>query len=205
MRKILTAITGASGALYAQRFVEIINKVEYEQTLIISNTAKEVLEHELDCKFPEKDKDVLEYINSNWNIKKPDFLKIASVDRFNAPAASGSNTADLMVVIPCTMGSAARFAQGVSTNLIERSFDVMLKERKDIIIVPRESPLNQIHLENLLKLSKLGVDIIPAMPAFYQKPETISDLVDFLVGRVLEHIGVNHSLYKRWDGSNKIY
>jgi|SRR6056297_73830 len=200
MKKILTAITGASGALYAKRFVEIINKLGYEQTLIISNTAKEVLKHELDCKFPEKDKDVLKYINSNWNIIKPDYLKIASVDRFNASVASGSNAADLMVVIPCTMGSTARFAQGVSTNLIERSFDVMLKEKKDIIIVPRESPLNQIHLENLLKLSQMGVDIIPAMPAFYQKPETILDLVDFLVGRVLEHIGVNHSLYKRWNG-----
>lgn len=201
MKKILTAVTGASGALYAKKFIEIINKFGNQQTIIISNPGKEVLRHELSSKFPENNDKVLEHIIEKWNIPNPDLITIAAVDKFNAPAASGSNAADVMVVIPCTMGSAARFAQGVSTNLIERAFDVMLKEKNKVILVPRETPLNQIHLENLLKLSRLGVDIIPAMPAFYQKPATISDLADFLVGRVLEHIGINHSLYKKWNGS----
>jgi 4-hydroxy-3-polyprenylbenzoate decarboxylase len=201
MEKILTVITGASGALYAKKFIEIINKLEKKQTIIISNPGKEVLKHELNDKFPRENEEILDFIKREWKLHRHDLIEIAAADSFNSPVASGSNAADFMVVIPCTMGSVARFAQGISTNLIERSFDVMLKEKKDIIIVPRESPLNQIHLENLLKLSRLGVDIIPAMPAFYQKPDSISELVDFLVGRVLEHLGINHSLYKKWNGS----
>jgi len=201
MEKILTVITGASGALYAKKFIEIINKLDKQQTIIISNPGKEVLKHELNDKFPQENEEIFSFIKAEWNLPRPDLLEIAAVDSFNSPVASGSNAADFMVVIPCTMGSAARFAQGISTNLIERAFDVMLKEKKEIIIVPRECPLNQIHLENLLKLSQLGVDIIPAMPAFYQKPESISDLGDFLVGRVLEHLGINHSLYKKWNRS----
>lgn len=200
MEKILTVITGASGALYAKKFIEIINELGKKQTIIISNPGKEVLKHELNDKFPRENEKILNFIKKEWKLPQPELLKIAAVDSFKAPVASGSNAADFMVVIPCSMGSAARFAQGVSTNLIERAFDVMLKEKKEIIIVPRECPLNQIHLENLLKLSQLGVDIIPAMPAFYQKPESISDLRDFLVGRVLEHLGINHSLYEKWNG-----
>lgn len=201
MEKILTVITGASGSLYAKKFIEIINGLGKKQILIISNPGKEVLKHELNSKFPKKNDKILEFIKANWNIPNPDLITIAALDSFNSPVASGSNAADSMVVIPCSMGSAARFAQGISTNLIERAFDVMLKEKKKVIIVPRECPLNQIHLENLLKLSQLGIDIIPAMPAFYQQPETISDLADFLVGRVLDHLGINHSLYKKWNGS----
>ncbi|RAK11712.1 4-hydroxy-3-polyprenylbenzoate decarboxylase [Halanaerobium saccharolyticum] len=201
MEKILTVITGASGALYAKKFIEIINKLDKKQTIIISNPGKEVLKHELNDKFPRGNEEILSFIKAEWDLPRPNLLEIAAVDSFNSPVASGSNAADFMVVIPCTMGSAARFAQGISTNLIERTFDVMLKEKKKIIIVPRECPLNQIHLENLLKLSQLGVDIIPAMPAFYQKPESISDLGDFLVGRVLDHLGIKHSLYKKWNGS----
>ncbi len=200
MSRIITAVTGASGAIYAKRFIQIINKLGEEQTILISNTARDVFKDELDLCLPIGGEELIEKLSASWNLPYPELIKTAEVDKFHSPAASGSRAGEAMVVIPCTMGSIARFSQGVSSNLVERSFDVMLKERKKIIVVPRETPLNQVHLRNLLELSKLGVDIIPAMPAFYHHPETIVELVDFIVGRVLEHLGYNHSLYQRWEG-----
>jgi 4-hydroxy-3-polyprenylbenzoate decarboxylase len=200
MTRIITALTGASGAIYAKRFVQSINQVGTHQTILISNPARDVLKEELDLDLPVAGKALVKKLCSSWDLSNEELIETAEVDKFHAPPASGSRAADMMVVIPCSMGSIARFSQGVSLNLIERSFDVMLKEKKKIIVVPRETPLNQIHLQNMLALSKLGVDIIPAMPAFYHKPETMLELVDFVVGRVLEHLGYNHSLYKKWDG-----
>lgn len=200
MARIITAVTGASGALYAKRFIQIINELEDYQTILISNPARDVLKYELDLCLPADEKKIAEVLCSNWHLTNQELIKVEEIDKYHAPAASGSSAGDIMVVIPCTMGSIARFSQGVSLNLIERSFDVMLKERKKIVLVPREAPLNQIHLRNLLDLSKMGVDIIPAMPAFYHQPETIMDLVDFVIGRVLEHLGYSHSLYEKWDG-----
>ena len=200
MARIITAVTGASGAIYAKRFIQVINELEDHQTILISNPGRDVLKHELGLDLPTDENKLAETLSANWHLTNHDLIKVEGIDKYHAPAASGSSTADIMVVIPCTMGSIARFSQGVSLNLIERSFDVMLKERKKIVLVPRETPLNQIHLRNLLDLSKMGVDIIPAIPAFYHHPETLMDLVDFIVGRVLEHLGYSHSLYEKWDG-----
>ncbi|MFP4015531.1 MAG: UbiX family flavin prenyltransferase [Halanaerobiales bacterium] len=209
MRRIITALTGASGSIYAKRLVEILNQNGYYQYLMISHPAADVLKFELEMDL-EQERGILDYRKSvhsleeifisNWDLSNPDLISCPDIDQYNSIIASGSSDVDTMVVIPCSMGSIARFSQGFSSNLIERSFDVMLKERRKIVLVPRETPLNTIHLRNLLSLSEMDVDIIPAMPAFYHKPGSIQELVDFIVGRVLEHLGVKHTLYKKWEG-----
>jgi len=124
-----------------------------------------------------------------------------SSNDISAQLSSGSSLIRDMVVCPCSMGTLARIASGVSANLIERAADVVLKEKGRLIIVPRETPLNQIHLENMLRLCKMNAHIIPAMPAFYHKPEKIGALVDFVVGKVMDAMGIENRLYKRWDGA----
>jgi 4-hydroxy-3-polyprenylbenzoate decarboxylase len=126
-------------------------------------------------------------------------LKYYHNDNFNSPLASGSSAPDVMIVCPCTMGTLARIASGHSGNLLERCADVMLKEKRPLILVPRETPLNEIHLENMLKLARLGARIVPAMPAFYQKPQTIEDLVAFMASKALDAAGIANDLYPRWD------
>jgi 4-hydroxy-3-polyprenylbenzoate decarboxylase len=120
------------------------------------------------------------------------------IDDLFAPPSSGSYRLDGLVILPCSMGSVGRIASGISSNLLERASDVMLKERKQLIICPRETPLNSIHLENMLKLSRCGVNIVPTSTAFYYKPKTIEDIIDFHIGKVLDILGINHSLFKRW-------
>ncbi len=200
MSNIITAITGASGAIYAKRLIQVLNKSGHHQTILISDPARDVLKHELGISLPPSNEEVKDIIGNSWELAYPETIRCEDVSKYHSTIASGSAAAEAMVVIPCTMGSIARFSQGISSNLIERSFDVMLKENKKVIVVPRETPLNQIHLRNLLDLAQLGVDIIPAMPAFYHHPQSIMDIVDFVVGRVLEHLGVEHSLYKKWSG-----
>src|SRR6185369_5457820 len=127
-----------------------------------------------------------------------DRLAYYAEDDFYAPIASGSSAADAMVVVPCSMGTLSRISCGNSGNLLERSADVMLKEGRPLVLVPRETPLNAIHLEHMLKLARLGVRIVPAMPAFYQRPQSLDDLVNFVVGKVLDSLGVEQSLFRRW-------
>ncbi len=200
MSNIITAITGASGSIYAQRLIQVLNKSGHHQTVLISNPARDVLKHELGLSLPPSKEKSEDIIVNNWDLTYPEKIRCEDVSKYHSTIASGSAAAEAMVVIPCSMGSIARFSQGISSNLIERSFDVMLKENKKVIVVPRETPLNQIHLRNLLDLAQLGVDIIPAMPAFYHRPQNIQEIVDFVVGRVLEHLGLKHSLYKKWNG-----
>jgi 4-hydroxy-3-polyprenylbenzoate decarboxylase len=121
-----------------------------------------------------------------------------AIDDFWAGAASGSAAADAMIIVPCSMGTLGRVAAGLSGNLLERAADVMLKERRPLLLVPRETPFNNIHLENLLRLSQSGAVILPAMPGFYHGPQTIEDLVDFVVGKILDQLDVQHSLFIRW-------
>jgi len=128
----------------------------------------------------------------------PDRLRVFGREEWFSPAASGSNPADAMVVCPCTMGTLAGIAQGLSDNLIERAADVTLKEGRKLVLVPRETPFSAIHLENMLKLARLGVVILPPNPGFYHHPQSVSDIVDFVVARILDHLGVAHELMPRW-------
>lgn len=190
--KILLAITGASGSIYGLRLLEELLQAGHQVTLVASQSGLEVCRYETGV-----DLDDSEALKQLWNL--PDAsVTIRNATDLWAPEASGSAAPDAMVVAPCSMGTVGRIAAGISGNLIERAADVMLKEHRPLLLLPRETPFSTIHLENLLKLSQCGARIIPAMPAFYHKPENLDDLVDFVVGKLLDQLGIEHSLFKRW-------
>ncbi len=181
--KLTIAITGASGVIYGKRLLEELRNKKIETHLVISQAAKQIIKHELETseKTLEKQAD-----------------QVHEHDDWSSPIMSGSFKTDGMVIVPCSMKTLAGIASGFAENVILRAADVALKEKRKLILVPRETPLNTIHLRNMLDLTKQGVIIVPAMPAFYHKPKNIEDLVDFVVGRVLDILGVEHTLYKRW-------
>jgi len=184
--RLIIAITGASGVVYGKRLLEVLHKKKNETYLIISKAAEKIIQHELEA-------------------SKKDIEKLAShvysVNDLTAPIASGSFKTDAMIIIPCSMKTLAGIAHGYTENLILRVADVMLKEKRKLILVPRETPLNVIHLCNMLELAKQGVTIIPAMPAYYHKPKNVGDVIDYVVGKVLDQLGIEHTLFKRWLGS----
>lgn len=195
-KQIFIALTGASGSMYGLRLAEqlCLNGFQVTFSASCSGTAVCLEETGLDLsgdldKALQRLYDHLE-ISSGIRLVHPD-------DLFSA-AASGSSAPDALVVCPCSMGTLARIAAGTSGNLIERCADVMLKERRPLLLVPRETPLSDIHLENMLKLSRSGARIIPAMPGFYGRPESVLDLVDFVVGKIMDQLGIDNDLYKRW-------
>lgn len=188
---VIVAITGASGSVYGLRLVERLIERNLTVSLLITQAGRGVMREET-AVAPDVS-DLREHFGRNAAA-----LRIYDINDLMAPIASGSGAADAMVVCPCSMGTLARISGGISGNLLERAADVMLKERRPLVLVPRETPLNEIHLENMLRLARLGARIVPAMPAFYHHPETLDDIVDFLVGRVLDTLGVAHNLYRRW-------
>jgi len=193
------AITGASGVIYAKRLLEFLVRNGNHVDLILSETAKEILKIELGVNIRSEKGRVIEKIGGLLGIRDvSQMLRYYESKEIDAPLASGSNKSDGMVIVPCSMGTLSRVALGMSTNLIERAADVMLKEKRTLVLVPRETPLNAIHLRNMLSLAEMGVHILPAMPAFYYQPESIDDLVNFMVGRILDLLKVEHNLYKRW-------
>lgn len=194
---IILALTGASGAPYALRLLELLLKAGVQVDLVFSKAAQMVLAMESDLDIPARPQEVAVLFQAQYGVS-PDQLRVYGREDWMAPAASGSHTARAMVVCPCTMGTLAAIATGMSDNLIERAADVMLKEHRQLILVPRETPFSAIHLENMLKLAQLGVTILPANPGFYYKPATIDDLVDFVVARILDHLQVEHQLTPRW-------
>lgn len=197
---IILALTGASGAPYALRLLEQMLQAGVRVDLIFSKAAQMVLAMESDLDIPARPGEVADLFQSRHGVS-PDQLRVYGREDWMAPAASGSHTARAMVVCPCTMGTLAAIATGMSDNLIERAADVMIKERRQLVLVPRETPFSAIHLENMLKLSQQGVTILPANPGFYYKPQNIADLVDFVVARILDHLDVEHSLLPRWGES----
>jgi len=197
MKQMIIAMTGASGAAYGMRLIQRLANAGIKQHLLFSDAARVVLKQELDLSLPEATEDVAAAVASHLGISSELLKHYHQTDWFS-PTASGSAGIRHMVVIPCSMGSLARIAGGVSDNLIERAADVMLKERGNLILVPRETPLSSIHLEHMLKLSRMGVDLIPAMPGFYHRPESVDQLIDFVVDRVMDHLGVNSEEVKRW-------
>src|SRR6202012_422673 len=179
--KILVAITGATGALYAQRLLDNLDPRAHEVHVVLSNYAQQVIAMEL----PE-------------GLRLPAGAQTHSLKSMNAPFASGSNPPDVMVVIPCTMGTMGRIAHGYSEDALLRAADVVLKEKKKLILVPRETPLSLVHVKNMELLLLAGATIMPANPIFYSNPKTIQDVVDTVVARVLDHLGVPNKLAPRW-------
>lgn len=201
-RHIVLAITGASGAVYALRLGEELLSKGTRLSLLISGAGRVVLREECGLDWQGDPTAVAGKIYEYFRKENGAFPLPAYYDEndFHSPVASGSNAPDAMVICPCSMGTLSRVAAGNSGNLLERCADVMLKERRPLVMVPRETPLSEIHLENMLKLARIGVRMIPAMPAFYSQPRSIDDLVNFVVGKVLDSLGIENALYQRWSG-----
>ena len=180
--KILVAITGASGALYAQRLLDNLDAQEHQVHVVLSKYAQAVIEEELPA-----------------GLRLSPRVKSYGLKSMNAPFASGSNAVDAMVVIPCSMGTLGRIAHGLSEDVLLRAADVALKERKKLILVPRETPLSLVHVKNYELLLQAGAMILPANPSFYTHPQSIEQVVDTVVARVLDHLGLPQQLVKRWQ------
>lgn len=193
---ILIALTGASGSVYGLRLAEQLCLSGFEVTFTASCSGTDVCREETGLDLSGDLDKALQRLYAHLEITSG--IRLVHPDDLFCGAASGSSAVNAMVVAPCSMGTLARVACGISTNLIERCADVMLKERRPLVLVPRETPLSDIHLENMLKLSRSGARILPAMPAFYGKPETVLDLVDFVVGKVFDQLGIANELYPRW-------
>jgi len=195
-RHFALAITGASGAIYGLRLGEELLRSGARVSMLITAAGFAVLKEERGLDWAGA-ASVLDELRGYYRCDCAG-LDYYAEDDFFSPIASGSSAPDAMIVAPCSMGTLSRISSGNSGNLLERSADVMLKEGRPLVLVPRETPLNAIHLEHMLALARLGVRIVPAMPAFYQHPESLDDLVNFVVGKVLDNIGVEHSLFRRW-------
>jgi 4-hydroxy-3-polyprenylbenzoate decarboxylase len=183
-RRIVVGVSGASGAPYAKRLLELLVAARaaapFELAVVLSSTAEEVWRHECDGSIRDLP------------------VAIFGGRDYGAPFASGSSAPDAMVIVPASMSTVARIAQGISDNLLTRAADVALKERKRLIVVPREMPYSEVHLRNMLELTRLGGLILPASPSFYGKPTSVESLLDTVVGRVLDHLGIAHRLTRRW-------
>ena len=194
---ITLAITGASGAPYALRLLQQLLAAGKQVHLLKSKAASVVMATELSSPLPSAD-DKLQTVLSERFSARAGQLQVWSGQNWSSPVASGSAAPKQMIICPCSMGTLAAVAQGMSDNLIERGADVVIKERGQLILVPRETPFSAIHLENMLKLARLGVTIMPAAPGFYHQPKSIDDLVDFLVARILDQLGIAQTLAPKW-------
>lgn len=193
---IFLALTGASGSIYGLRLAEELCNRGFRLTFTASESGQLVCRSETGLDLSGDPVDVAERLGEFLEVAAD--IRVVPADDLFYSGASGSGAPDVMIVAPCSMGTLGRIAAGVSGNLIERCADVMLKERRPLLLVPRETPLSDIHLENMLRLSRSGARIVPAMPAFYHQPEGIADLVDFVAGKVLDQAGIDNDLYRRW-------
>lgn len=189
----IVGITGASGAIYGVRLCQVLLSQGINIHLIITDAGWRVLHEELEWKASQRE----EMLASHFGAFSGSY-QYHSISDIGANIASGSYRTEGMVIIPCSMGTLSGIAHGASGNLMERAADVMLKEGRKLIVVPRETPLHAIHLENMLTVAKLGAKLIPAMPAFYHRPRNLAEIVDFLVGKVLDSMFIEHDLYRRW-------
>lgn len=196
-KTICLAFTGASGMPYGLRLLECLLQAGCRVQLIYSQVAQIVARQEMDLELPARPKEAQVFLRERF-AGLPGTLEVFGREEWFAPVASGSNAPDAMVVCPCTMGTLAAIAQGLASNLIERAADVALKENRRLILVPRETPFSVIHLENMLRLARAGAVILPPNPGFYHHPQNIGDLVDFVVARILDQLGVTHALMQRW-------
>ncbi|MCV2886243.1 UbiX family flavin prenyltransferase [Aestuariibacter sp. AA17] len=194
---ITVAFTGASGAPYGLKLVASLLAAGKDVYLLISSAARVVLATENNIKIPANPSAASAFFQDYFDVEESR-LTVFGKDEWFSPVASGSAAPKHMVICPCSTGTLSAVATGKSDNLIERAADVVIKERGQLIMVPREMPLSTIHLENMLKLSQMGVTMMPAAPGFYHNPTSIEDLVDFVVGRILDHLGIDQQLTSRW-------
>jgi 4-hydroxy-3-polyprenylbenzoate decarboxylase len=197
VRTITLAFTGASGMPYGLRLLDCLLESGARVYLMYSSAAQIVAKQECDIALPTQPRDAQRMLGERFGAREGQLVVFGRED-WMAPVASGSNPADAMAVCPCSMGTLGAIAAGLADNLIERAADVMLKERRPLVLVPRETPLSSIHLENMTRLAHAGAVILPPAPGFYTQPQSVADLVDFVVARVLDHQAVPHSLTQRW-------
>ena len=196
MNKIIVALTGASGSIYFLRLIEALINEDLCIHIVASKQGVEVLKYECN-------KDLKKLVDEWKKVNKRVYIE--DNDNLFSPIASGSYGCDKMVILPCSMSTLSEISCGTSKSLLTRAADVILKERKKLIVIPRETPMSSIHLENMLKLSNLGAIILPAMPGFYNHPKTIDDLINFVIGKVLDSLEIKNYIYTRWEGKNEIY
>lgn len=196
-KRITVGMTGASGAQYGLRLVECLVKADYQVFVMFTKAAQIVVGSETDCRLPGRTAEQTRYLSSLYGARDGQ-LRVYGDEEWTSPVASGSGAPRRMAVCPASMATVSAIACGASENLLERAADVVIKERGNLVIVPRETPFSAIHLENMLRLSRLGVTILPANPGFYNRPTQVEALVDFIVARVLDQFGIENDLMARW-------
>ncbi|MFO1455362.1 MAG: flavin prenyltransferase UbiX [Steroidobacteraceae bacterium] len=196
-KRITVGLTGASGAQYGLRLVECLVKADYQVLVMFTKAAQIVVGSETDCRLPGRTAEQTRYLSSLYGARDGQ-LRVYGDEEWTSPVASGSGAPRRMAVCPASMATVSAIACGASENLLERAADVVIKERGNLVIVPRETPFSPIHLENMLKLSRLGVTILPANPGFYNRPTQVEAMVDFIVARVLDQFGIANDLMARW-------
>ena len=202
-RRMTVAFTGASGLPFGLRLLECLFRAGIQVDLVYSAAAQIVARQECDLTLPSQPREATRMLGERYGARDGQ-LTVYSRDDWMAPMASGSNPGDAMAICPCTMGTLGAVANGLADNLIERAADVMLKERRPLVLVPRETPLSAIHLENMLAATRAGAVVLPASPSFYSKPSTMDAVLDTVVGRVLDQIGLANKLMPRWgEGQGK--
>lgn len=195
--KITVAITGASGSAYALRLIECLVAANVQIYVLCSSAARVVFDTEVGLKLPASPDAATKFLSEKFKAK-PSQITVFGKEQWFSPVASGSAAPKKMIVCPCSTGTLAAISQGMSDNLIERAADVVIKERGQLILVVRETPFSTIHLQNMLTLSQMGVTVMPAAPGFYHNPKSINDLIDFMVGRMLDHLNIDQSIMPRW-------
>ncbi len=194
---VTVAITGASGVQYGLRLIQCLVAAQHQVLVMVSRAAQVVIATETDMSLPGSPADQEAFLTAEF-AAQPGQIRVFGREQWMAPVASGSGAPSKMVVCPCSTGCLSAIATGASNNLIERAADVALKERRQLILVPREAPYSEIHLEHMLKLTRMGVVVIPASPGFYQRPKSVADMVDFVVARILNQLQIAQSLLPRW-------
>lgn len=199
-RRICLAMTGASGVQYGFRLLECLIRADIHVYLMLSQPARVVMGLETDLRLPSRNSELERALAMHYQAE-PGQLEVLGDQQWTAPVASGSGAPEAMVICPCTTGTLSAVAVGASRSLIERAADVVLKERRRLIVVLRETPLSEIHLENMLRLTRMGAVMMPANPGFYHRPQRIDDLIDFMVARILDHLSVPQTLLPVWGES----
>ncbi|SEM96076.1 flavin prenyltransferase UbiX [Halomonas caseinilytica] len=194
---VTVAITGASGAQYGLRLIEVLVAADHEVWVMISKAAHMVIATETDDDLPARPERLVVALTQRYGAK-PGQIRCFGREDWMAPVASGSGASSAMVICPCSTGTLSAVACGASNNLIERAADVALKERRTLVLVPRETPLSAIHLEHMLALTRQGAVVLPAAPGFYHRPREVEDMIDFIVARILNQLGISHRLVPRW-------